>query len=89
MTAGRFEEALLWADRAVHENAGAVALRLKLSLCGYLRRLEEGKECLRLLQAIHPEPTIIGIMRDLPKGMSPKLVAAFVEGWRKAGMPDE
>ena len=88
MAAGRYEEALPWADRALRENSGAVALRLKLSLCGHLRRFEEAEECLHLLREIHPEPTIAGMMGDLPKGLSSERTARFAEGWRKAGLPE-
>ena len=43
LAAGRYEEALSWADRALGRNAGLPALRLKLSLLGHLlppRRVE-------------------------------------------------
>src|ERR671920_408961 len=46
--AGRYEEALMWADRALRENSGVVALRIKLSVLGYLGRPEEAEKCLRL-----------------------------------------
>jgi TolB-like protein/class 3 adenylate cyclase len=87
--AGRYEEALLWADRAIRENSGAVALRLKLSLCGLLQRHEEAKECLHVLRAIHAEPTIAQMMGKLPKGLSARRAAVYVEGFRKAGVPEE
>jgi TolB-like protein/tetratricopeptide (TPR) repeat protein len=54
--AGRYEEALPWADRSVRENGGAPPLRLKLGLCGHLGRTKEAEDCLRRLREIHPPP---------------------------------
>jgi TolB-like protein/class 3 adenylate cyclase len=88
-TAGRYEEALIWADRALRENSGVPALRIKLSVLGYLGWHEEAEKCLRLLREIHPQPTIAGMMRDVPKGLSPERAAFLAEGLRKAGMPEE
>ena len=88
LTAGRYQEALSWADRAFGENAGLPALRLKLSLLGHLGRRGEASECLRRLSETYPEPTVAAVMRDLPKGYSPEVVARFAEGLRKAGAPE-
>jgi tetratricopeptide (TPR) repeat protein len=89
LTAGRCEEALPWADRAVAANARLATLRLKLSLCGYLSRREAANECLQRLRETIPEPTVAIVMRDVVKAMSPELTARIVEGLRKAGLPEE
>jgi tetratricopeptide (TPR) repeat protein len=91
LAAGRYEEALSWADRALGSvrNAGLPALRLKLSLLGHLCRREEASECLQRLRETDPEPTVIAVMRDLAKGMSPEVAAHLAEGLRKAGLPEE
>ena len=47
LAAGRYEQALRWAEEALRENGGMPALRLKLSLCGHLGRHDEASECLR------------------------------------------
>src|SRR5678815_3866461 len=47
MVAGRYEEALSWADRAWDSDGGLAALRLKLSLLGHLGRPDESGECLQ------------------------------------------
>ncbi len=86
--AGRYEEALSWADRALGRNAGLAALRLKLSLCGHLSRREEASECLQRLRETYPEPTVAAVMRDVAKGMSPEVAAHIAEGLRKAGLPE-
>jgi TolB-like protein len=86
LSARRYEEALLWAEEALRENGGMPALRLKLSLCGHLGRAEAARECLRRLKEIHSDPTIAGIVRDLPKRLAPEIVADLVAGLRKAGV---
>jgi TolB-like protein/class 3 adenylate cyclase len=75
LAAGRYEEALSWADRALGNNSGLPALRVKLSLCGYLCRREAASECLKRLRDTYPEPTVAAVMSDMAKGMSPELVA--------------
>lgn len=86
--AGRYQEALLWADRALDSNAGLTALRLKLNLCGHLGRREEARECLQRLRQTYPEPTVAAMMCDEPKGYTPELAARIAEGLRKAGVPE-
>jgi len=60
-----------------------------LSLCGHLGRHEEASKCLRRLRETYPEPTVAAVMRDMPKGMSPELVAYIAEGLRKTGLQEE
>jgi TolB-like protein len=89
LAAGRYEAGLTWAEAALRENGGMPALRLKLSLCGHLGRLEEARRCLNRVSEFHCEPTIAGIMRALPKGVVPELAARVTEGLRRAGVPEE
>ncbi len=89
LAAGRYEAGLSWAEAALRENGGMPALRLKLSLCGYLGRHEEARACLSRVGEFHCEPTIAGIMRALPKGVVPELAARVTEGLRRAGVPEE
>ena len=88
LAAGRYEAGLPFADRALRENGGLPALRFKLSLCGHLGRLDEAKECLRLLHELHPEPTVASVMRDVSRGVDPEIVARMAEGLCKAGVPE-
>jgi adenylate cyclase len=88
LAAGRYEEALPWADRAVAADTRLACLRLKLSLCGYLSRREAANECLQRLRETIPEPTVAIVMRDVVKAFSPELTARIVEGLRKAGLPE-
>lgn len=89
LAAGRYEAALSWAEKALLENGGMPAFRLKLSLLGHLGRLEEARACLSRAAEFHCEPTTAGIMRALPKGVVPELAARIIEGLRKAGIPEE
>jgi len=88
LAAGRYEAGLSWAEEALRENGGMPALRLKLSLCGYLGRNDEARACLSRAGEFQCEPTITGIMRALPKGVVPELAAHVTEGLRKAGIPE-
>jgi TolB-like protein len=85
---GHYDEALRWAEEALRENGGMPALRLKLSLCGHLGRLDAARECLRRLEETQSEPTIAGIVRNLPKSLAPEIATDFVRGLRMAGVPD-
>jgi hypothetical protein len=85
---GQHEEGLRWAEAALRENSGAPALRLKLSLCGHLGRLQEARECQVRLRELQSEPTMAALSRDLPKGLSTAVAAIYVAGWRKAGVPE-
>jgi len=89
LAAGRYEAGMPWADEALRRNGGLPALRFKVSLCGHLGRLDEAKEYLRRLRELHPEPTVASVMRDVSRGVAPKIVARMAEGLRKAGVPDK
>ncbi|HEU0157022.1 MAG TPA: winged helix-turn-helix domain-containing tetratricopeptide repeat protein [Stellaceae bacterium] len=89
LAAGRYEAGLSWAEEALRENGGMPALRLKLSLCGFLDRRDEARACLSRVREFHCEPAIPGIMRSLPKGVIPELVALITEGLCRAGVPED
>ena len=58
LVAGRYEEAVEWADRALHENprmTGVVAF--KAAACGHLGRVEEGRECFKRYRELVPGTT--------------------------------
>jgi len=88
LSTGRYEEALSWTERAVRDNAGAPALRLKLSLCGHLGRLDEAR---RLLREIEPGPTIARVRDGWSRGRAgpAQFLGRLIEGMRKAGVPEE
>ena len=48
MLAGRYEEALEWVDRSLHDrSSNHAAIRGKVALCGYLGRTEEARKWVR------------------------------------------
>jgi TolB-like protein len=88
LASGRYEAALSFIDRALRENAGTPSMFLKISFCGHLGRREEADKCIGLLRELHLEPTIAGITRRLPNGLSPNIASRLAEGLRKAGLPE-
>jgi adenylate cyclase len=84
---GRYEEAIEWADRALHElPIYATALPLKVAACGLLNRSAEGHEALRRLLEILPGYSVARFTA-LPRSAAPEVRARLVEGLRKAGLP--
>jgi Flp pilus assembly protein TadD len=90
LVAGRYEEAIEWADRALQENPRAMAvLRLKAAACGQLGRIEEGRECVRRLRELVPGSTVAGSKEGLRSFVSPEVLTIYADGLRKAGLPGE
>src|SRR5271169_260946 len=80
MAAGRYEEAMEWADRALLEQPRAAAIvRCKVVLCGCLSRLDEARRWLaRLLQA-QPGLTVAELKAFAAASfVSPKILAIYV-----------
>jgi tetratricopeptide (TPR) repeat protein len=87
--AGRYEHALEWADRTLREEPGyRGALMNKVVACAHLDRLEEARETLS--QCIEPQPGLtMARFRELwSRAWSPEIMAMYVEGLRKAGLPE-
>jgi tetratricopeptide (TPR) repeat protein len=90
--AGRYEEADAAADRAIQARPTyPPSLRLKVATCGLFGRIEEGRAYVQRLLAVHPECSI-GWIRDFWGPLmqrSPEALAKFIEGSRRAGLPEE
>ena len=87
LASGRYDEALKWADRALHENPNLIhGIRSKIVACVQLGRIDEARKCVDRIVELYPSSTIAGwsAMRHLP----PKVVAVYVDAQRKAGMPE-
>ena len=90
MLAGRYEEAMEWTDRSLHDRPGHhPAIRGKVALCGYLGRVEEGREWIRRLLEANPAMTLAGFKAYGATVMVPGTIAVWEEGFRKAGLPEE
>jgi tetratricopeptide (TPR) repeat protein len=89
MLAGRYDEAMVWVDRSLHERPDYhPAIRLKVALCGYLNRIEEGREWVGRLLEANPAMTIAGFENLAAIHHAPGTTAVWVEGLRRAGLPE-
>ena len=89
LAARRFEQAIEWADRALHDQPRLVtAMRVKVAANAHLSRLDEARAELRRVLAIAPELTIAGF-REFAHFAAPEVLELFVTGLRLAGLPEE
>jgi adenylate cyclase len=91
LLAGRHERALDWADRALREEPGyPTALRTKAIACAYLDRIEEAREAVLQLRDAQPWNTLARTQEFYSRLFgSQEAAAIYVEGLRKAGMPEQ
>jgi TolB-like protein/Tfp pilus assembly protein PilF len=89
LVAGRYEDAAEWVDRALREQPRyAVGIRMKIVLCAHMGHIEEARIWLGRLLAIQPRYTIAEYMR-LTTYFPPEIQAIYVDGFRKARMPEK
>jgi adenylate cyclase len=87
--AGRYEEAIQWADRALAAQPDyRPALRIKAACCAYLDRIEEARNWLGRVLEIEHGLTLARLKASMSQ-FSPGLMTRFAEGLRKAGLPEE
>jgi adenylate cyclase len=88
LAARRFEQAIEWADRSLHDQPRQVpAMRVKVIASAHLGRLEEARAELSRVLAINPKLTIAGF-RELVHFAAPEILELFVTGLRLAGLPE-
>jgi len=88
LAARRFEQAIEWAGRALHEQPRlASAMRLKVVALAHLGRLDEARAELGRVLAIGPEQTIAGF-REYFHYLPPEVLELYVTGLRLAGLPE-
>jgi adenylate cyclase len=86
MLAGRYEEAMEWTDRCLHDRPGYQSgIRGRVALCGYLGRVEEAREWVKRLK---PAMTIADFTAYMGRFTSAGTLAVWVEGFRRAGLPE-
>ena len=89
LAARRFEQAIDWADRALHDQPRLVsAMRVKAVANAHLGHLDESRAELGRLLAIDPKLTIAGFREHLHFA-APEVVELFVTGLRLAGLPEK
>jgi TolB-like protein len=88
LVARRFEQAIEWADRALHDQPRTVSgMRTKVVALAHLGRLDAARTELSRVLAIHPKLTIAGF-REYAHFMAPEVLELFVDGLRLAGLPE-
>jgi hypothetical protein len=78
-----------WADWALAAQPGyRPALRTKVICCVYLDRIDEARDWLARLLEVDPRLTIAQYKASAPH-FRPENLARYLEGLRKAGLPEE
>jgi len=86
--ARRFEQAIEWADRALHEQPRLVpAMQFKVIAFAHLGRLDAARAELSRVLAIDPKLTIARV-REYAHFAAPEIVELVVTGLRLAGLPE-
>src|SRR5271156_3507921 len=81
LAARRFEEAIEWADRALHDQPrNVVAIRAKIVANAYLGRLDEARAELGRLLAIYPGSTLAAWRALAAPSFAPEFLELFVTG---------
>jgi len=90
LAARRYAEAVEWADRALQAQPRLVtAMRAKLVSLAHLGRTEEAGDLLRRVLELNPGLTIAAWKGSFAMtAFSPELLARYVDGLRKAGVPE-
>jgi tetratricopeptide (TPR) repeat protein len=86
--ARRFEQAIEWADRTLHDQPRTVsAMRVKVAALAHIGRLDEARAELSRMLAIYHNLTIAGF-RAYAHFMAPEVLELFVTGLRLAGLSE-
>src|SRR6516162_1976289 len=89
LVARRFEQAIEWADRALHDQPRTVAgMRAKVVALAHLGQLDEARAELSRVLAIDPKLTIAGF-REQAHYQAPEVLELYVAGLHLAGLPEE
>src|SRR5262249_2605771 len=90
--AGRYQEASAACDKTVHEapNYFPPAICMKAACCGLLGEFEEGRKWIERLLAVNPQSNLASVREFEQKFLikNPKGLEAFLDGLRKAGLPE-
>jgi adenylate cyclase len=90
LAAGQYEEAAKWSNRCWHEYPRyRTALRLNIVSCAHLGRVGEARSGVKRLLDLDPASTITRFIRGGTGYYPPETMAICVEGYRKAGLPEE
>jgi TolB-like protein/class 3 adenylate cyclase/Flp pilus assembly protein TadD len=88
LLAGRFEQAIEWADRALHDQPRVnPARRTKIAANAHLGRLDEARAEIGRLLAIDPGATIARFRANAARS-APEFIDLVATGLRLAGLPE-
>jgi TolB-like protein/class 3 adenylate cyclase len=88
LLARRFEQAIEWTDRALHDQPRLVlAMRFKVAANAHLGHLDQARAELSRMLAIDPKLTIAGY-REYARFSPPEVLELLVTGLRLAGLPE-
>jgi tetratricopeptide (TPR) repeat protein len=89
LAARRFEQAIEWADRALHDQPRTVAgMRAKVVALAHLGHLDAARTELSRVLAIDPKLTIAGF-REYAHFAAPEFLELALTGLRLAGLPEK
>jgi adenylate cyclase len=89
LAARRFEQAIEWADRALHDQPRSVTpMRVKVAANAHLGHLDAARAELSRMLATDPDQTITGF-RALSHYLAPEVLELYVTGLRLAGLPEK
>jgi adenylate cyclase len=90
LAARRFEQAIEWADRALHDQPRYVAMmRVKVAANAHLGRLDEARAELSRMLAIDPNRTIVDFLCRYAHLLAPEVLELYVTSLRLAGLPEK
>ena len=88
--ARHFEEAIEWADRALHDQPRLItAMRVKTAAFAHLGQLDEAHAELGRILTFDPRLTIARYRAALGLAVAPEVFELLVVGLRRAGLPEE
>ena len=90
MVAGSFRDGMDYTDQAMAEQPRWVpGVRLKAAMCGHLGLIEEAHKWVTRHLELDPSMTITRFGEIAKSNAAPEMVAIYLEGLRKAGLPEE
>ena len=90
LAAGQYEAAVEWADRSLREfPRHRPAICYKVIALAHLGRIAEARAALGRERELDPGLTIAAVKANYAAALAPDLLAMFLEGYRKAGLPEE
>jgi adenylate cyclase len=90
LAVGQYPEAIEWADRSSRESpAYRPPIRYKVIALAHLGRIAEARAALSRELQLDPGLTITAIKAHYAAALPAELLAVVVDGYRKAGLPEE